>query len=178
MTPPKTTRVQLEEDKKNQIIGAVSGGQSVRSAAKKYGIRKSTAQDIWTKWKKKGSTENLPRTGRPKKTTERMECSIIRESLANRWKPFCEIANAANPRISTSTIRNILRWKGYHCRVAKKLPYLTQAHKKARLAWAQICKAFTVRNWQKKIWSDECYVYLGDNRGRIFITPSGKCENA
>ena len=170
MTPPKTTRVQLEEDKKNQFIGAVSGGQSVRSAAKKYDIHKSTAQDIWTKWKKKGSTENLPRTGRPKKTTECMEHSIIRESLANRRKPFCEIANAASPRISTSTIRNVLRRKGYHCRVAKKLPYLTQAHKKARLAWAQICKAFTVRNWQKKIWSDECYVYLGDNRGRIFVT--------
>ena len=29
---------------------------------------------------------------------------------------------------------------------------------------------FTVRNWRKKIWSDECYVYLGDNCGRIFIT--------
>ena len=53
MTPPKTTRVQLEEDKKNQFIGAVSGGKSVRSAAMKYGIHKSTAQDIWTKWKKK-----------------------------------------------------------------------------------------------------------------------------
>ena len=64
MSPPKTAQLQLEEDKKNQFIGAVSGGQSVRSAAKKYGIHKSTAQDIWTKWKKKGSTENLPRTGR------------------------------------------------------------------------------------------------------------------
>jgi transposase len=111
MTPPKNTRVQLEEAIKKQFIGVVSGGQSVRSAAKKYGICKSMAQDIWTKWKKKGSTENLPRTGRPKKTTERMECSITRESLANRRKLFCEIANATNPRISTSTIRNILRRK-------------------------------------------------------------------
>ena len=170
MTPPKITQVQLEEDKKNQFIGAVLGGQSVHSAAKKYGIRKSTAQDIWTKWKKKGSTENLPRTGCPKKTTERMERSIIRESLASRRKLFCEIANAASPRISTSTIWNILRRKGYHCRVAKKLLYLTQAHKRARLAWAQICKAFTVRNWRKKIWSDKCYLYLGDNCGRIFVT--------
>ena len=59
MTPPKTTRVQLEEDKKNQFIEAVSGGQSVHSAAKKYGIRKSTAQDIWTKWKEKGSLKTF-----------------------------------------------------------------------------------------------------------------------
>ena len=43
MTPLKTTQVQLEEDKKNQFIGAVSGGQSVHLAAKKYGIHKSMA---------------------------------------------------------------------------------------------------------------------------------------
>ena len=157
MTPPKTTWVQLEEDKKSQFIGAVSGGQSVHSAANKYGIHKSMAQDIWTKWKKKGSTENLPCTGHPKKTTEHMERSIIRESLASQRKPFCEIANAASPKISTSTIRNILRQKGYHHRVTRKVPYLTQALKSARLAWAQICKVFTIRNWQKKIWYDECY---------------------
>ena len=169
MTPLKTTWVQLEEDKKNQFIGAVSGGQSVCSAAKKYGICKSMAQDIWTKWKKKGSTENLPRTGHPKKTIEHMEHSIIRESLASQQKPFCEIENGASPRISTSTIWNVLRWQGYHCHVAKKVPYLTQAHKRARLVWAQICKAFTVQNQWKKIWSDKCYVYLGDNHGRIFV---------
>ena len=109
-------------------------------------------------------------TGCPKKITEHMERSIIWESLASQQKPFCEIANAASPRISTSTIQNILRQKGYHHCVARKVPYLTQAHKRARLAWAQICKVFTIRNWQKKIWSDECYVYLGDNCGRIFVT--------
>ena len=129
----------------------------MHSAANKYGIHKSMAQDIWTKWKKKGSTENLPCTGHPKKTTEHMERSIIRESLASQRKPFCEIANAASPKISTSTIRNILRQKGYHHRVTRKVPYLTQALKSARLAWAQICKVFTIRNWQKKIWYDECY---------------------
>ena len=171
MTPPKTTRVQLEEDKKNQFIGAALGGQSVHPAAKKYGIHKSMAQDIWTKWEKKGSTENLPRTGHPKKTTEHMEHSIIRESLASQWKPFCEIANAASPRISTSTIRNVLRQKGYHCHVARKVLYLTQAHKRARLAWAQICKVFTIQNWWKKMWSDECYVYLGDSKDLRHTVP-------
>ncbi|KDR67647.1 hypothetical protein GALMADRAFT_79498, partial [Galerina marginata CBS 339.88] len=43
---------------------------------------------------------------------------------------------------------------------AKKVPYLTKTHKRARLAWARICKAYTLRIWRKKIWSDECYVYF------------------
>ena len=170
MTPPKTTRVQIDEATKNQFIGAVVAGLSVRQAGKQYGIRKSTAQDIWKKWQKTGSAENLPRTGRPKKTTERMERHLVRESLSNRQKPFCEIANATSPRISPSTVRNILARKGYHRRVAKKVPYLTRAHKRVRLAWARLCKAYTLRIWRKKIWSDECYIYLGDNRGRIFVT--------
>ena len=43
-------------------------------------------------------------------------------------------------------------------------------HKKARMAWARKCRVYTARDWMKKIWSDECYVYLGDNRGRIYVT--------
>ena len=169
--PPKTSRVQIDEATKNQFIGAVVTGKSVRQAGRKYGIHKSTAQDIWTKWKKTESTENLPCSGRPKKTMERMERSIIRELLTNRRKPFREIANRKIPKMSTSTVRNVLARKGYHRRVAKKVPYLTRAHKRARLAWARICKAYAgLRIWRKKIWSDECYVYLGDNRGRIFVT--------
>ena len=106
--------------------------------------------------KKTGSTENLLCTGHPKKTTERMEHYLVHESLSNQRKPFCEIANATSPIISTSTVPNVLAWKGYHCRVAKKVSYLTRAHKWARLVWAQICKAYTPRIWRKKIWSDEC----------------------
>ena len=104
MTRSKTNRVQIDEATKNRFIGSVVAGISVRQAGKQYGIHKSTAQDMWKKWQKTGSTENLPCTGRPKKTTEHIERLIIRESLSNRWKPFCEIANATTPRISTSTV--------------------------------------------------------------------------
>jgi hypothetical protein len=91
--------------------------------------------------------------------------------LTKRRKPFSEIANQTKPKISKGTIRNILAQRGYHRHVAKKVPYLTRAHRRERLAWAQVCKAHAVLGiWQKKIWSDECYIYLGDNRGRIFVT--------
>ena len=131
MTPSKTNRVQIDEATKNRFIGSVVAGLSICQAGKQYGIRKSTAQDMWKKWQKTGSTENLPCTGHPKKTTECIEHLIVRESLNNQWKPFCEIANATTPRISTITVRNVLARKGYHRRVAKKLPYLTRAHKQA-----------------------------------------------
>jgi DDE superfamily endonuclease len=58
----------------------------------------------------------------------------------------------------------------YHRRVAKKVPFLTQRHKKARLSWARMYRPFTRQEWSKVIWSDEAYIYLSDDRGRIFVT--------
>ena len=48
--------------------------------------------------------------------------------------------------------------------------YLSMTHKKARMAWARKCRVYTVQDWMKKIWSDDCYVYLGDNHGWIYVT--------
>lgn len=170
MVLPKTSRVQHDEAKKNQFIGAVLAGANIRKAGRDFGIKPGTAQGIWDKFRKNRSTENLPRSGRPKKTTDREDRLIVREALKKRRQPFCEIANAINADVSTSTVRNILAREGYHRRVAKKVPYLSMAHKKARMAWARKCRVYTARDWMKKIWSDECYVYLGDNRGRIYVT--------
>lgn len=166
----KTSRVQHDDARKNQFIGAVVAGQSIRKAGRDYGFAPSTAQGIYTKFKKQGFVENLPRTGRPKKTTDREERLIVRKALADRRQPFPELVKSTVADISTSTVRNILAEKGYHRRVAKKVPYLTKAHKKARMAWARRYKGYREQDWRKKIWSDECYVYLGDQRGRIYVT--------
>lgn len=64
----------------------------------------------------------------------------------------------------------MLAEEGYHRRVARKVPYLTKAHKKNRMQWACQYKTFTDKDWAKVIWSDKCYIYLGDDRGRIFVT--------
>ena len=43
-------------------------------------------------------------------------------------------------------------------------------HRRTQLNWARINKLFTQQNYQRVIFSDECYVYLGDNCGRIYVT--------
>lgn len=119
MMPSKTNRVQIDEATKNRFIGSVVAGLSVHQAGKQYGICKSTTQDMWKKWQKTGSTENLPRTGHIKKTTECIEHLIVCESLSNRRKPFCEIANATTPRISTSTVQNVMPEKDTTARLQR-----------------------------------------------------------
>jgi hypothetical protein len=56
---------------------------------------------------------------------------------------------------------------GYHRRKGRKVPYLTPAQKKARLQWAKRHKG---QRWGDVIWSDECYIYLGDSNGTVYVT--------
>jgi hypothetical protein len=63
-----------------------------------------------------------------------------------------------------------LKEQGYHRHVARKCPWLKPEHKKA-------CKAYGKRygQWKKEeFWkvgySDECYIYMDDCHGRIFVT--------
>jgi hypothetical protein len=72
--------------------------------------------------------------------------------------------------ISTSTVRHVLADGGYHHRVARKVPYLTKVHKQAQLAWAKRNKGMESKDWRRIIFSDECYVHLGDKQGRIYVT--------
>ena len=70
MTVNKTTQVQHDTPTKNKFIGAMEATGKLCQSASKYGIKPSTASDIWTKYKNKGTTKNRLRSGRPPKLTD------------------------------------------------------------------------------------------------------------
>ena len=74
------------------------------------------------------------------------------------------------PPISGTTARCVLAQEGYHRRVAQQVPYLSPRHRKARMAWVKKNKELTEEDWARIIWSDECYIYLDDNKGRVYVT--------
>ena len=86
-------------------------------------------------------------------------------------KPFQEIANEMLPKISKSSIQNLLAEEGYHRQAVQKVPYLTKKHKVDHMQWARLYRMF---NWEKEIWSDESYIYLGDDCGKVYVT---QCTN-
>jgi len=160
-------RVQHDSPKKNRLIGAIQAGKTVSEAAEMVAIPTSTARDIWRKYKTTGSTKNQPRSGRPVKVTARTERMLMRHAQNNRRKPFRELANELDLNVSVSTVRRHLGAHGYHRRVARKVPLLKEVQKRKRLAWAEEQKGFDV---SKVIYSDECYIYLGDRCGRVYVT--------
>lgn len=156
--------------KKNRFIGAIEAGQTVKAAAARYGIPVSTGYKIKKKWKNTGSASNRPSSGRPpvfKKAARRL---IIRTAKKSRRTPFHELANQCTFDVSTSTIRNILADAGLHRRLAKRIPVLQHSHATSRLYWAQKYAEWSMAEWGQVIFSDECYVHLGETHGRIYVT--------
>jgi len=44
-------------------------------------------------------------------------------------KPFAEVGDLVEPKVSDATVKKVLADEGYHRRVARKIPYLTRQHK-------------------------------------------------
>ena len=58
--------------------------------------------------------------------------------------------------------------KGYHKRIAWKVPFLTQARKQRRLEWAKEFECVDKKEWMNLMSSDECMVKSG-GKGQVHI---------
>lgn len=170
MVVPKTTRVEYDSPRKNQFIGYLRAGGKVKEAVKENQIDLSSAYKIRRHYYRTGTTHYEPWPGRLSKVSPRMVRLIHREAVTHRREIFRDIGNSVEPKLSAWTVGRYLAKQGYHRRVARRVPYLTKAHKRARMAWARRFLKYTALQWGKVIFSDECYVCLDDTHGRIFIT--------
>lgn len=155
---------------KNQLIGAIIATGKIAQSARQVGMPVTSAQYIWSNFKKKRTTANHHRSGRPPILTDRDKRHIEQVARKSRRKPFREIGNELDPPVSETTIRNVLRARGYHRRIARRVPYLTKMQKIHRIVWARLYAKWKEADWAKVIWSDEAYIQLSDKRGRIFVT--------
>lgn len=138
--PKVTTRRQINSPRKNQFIGALKIHGNISRACRDYDISSSTGNDLWKKYWETGSTANRPRSGCPAIFSAVEKAQIVEYTRENRRKPFRDIGNEIMTPVSASTIRNIVAEKGYHRRVARKVPYISAAAKQKRLNWAKEMK--------------------------------------
>lgn len=170
MVVNRTSRTEHSAAKKNQLIGAMLAGKKISQAARMFNLPWATASDIWKKYKKTGNTENRHRSGRPRKTNSKDREQIVQQATENCRQTFSDIGNQSSPQLNESTVRRVLAEANYHRRVARKVPFLTKAHKQQRLLWARRYRKFTRKDWSQVIWSDEAYIQLGDKKGRVYVT--------
>ena len=89
------------------------------------------------RFKKRGSVENLPHTGRPRKTLTRFDHGLIRTALTDTDIPYTALRDITNSEVSTSTIHRRLQEDHIRKWRAVKRALLTEEHTKKRLKWAR-----------------------------------------
>ena|ERR1700689_2192478 len=69
----------------------------------------------------------------------------------------------------TTSVQNILVNEGLHHWKAQKVVFLMKPQKEKRKAWEFRYKNWEDANWEWVIWSDKCYVYIGDDRWTVYM---------
>lgn len=148
-------------------------GKSSREIASTLSIGKSTVNDIINRYRAGNGVKDRPRSGRPRKTTKRIDRIIKRKSVADSKKTASDIAaelqeeNVAN--ISRCTVSRRLHDVGLFGRVSVKKPLINKKNKVARLKFAEKYCNWTVENWKAVLFSDESKFNLFGSDGRQYV---------
>lgn len=169
-------RKHLTAYENGQIIAAFQAGKKVKLIARDLNIPEQT---IYTKRRiflQRGHLKPAPKSGRPKKSTDRDRRLICRLSQKDPFKSAVKIANEIpHLHLSPTTIRRVLfNTGGLKCRRAAKKPFLREINRLARLLWAREHKDWTIDQWKEVIWSDESKYCIRNHASRKVYRPDGK----
>lgn len=137
--------------------------------AKDYGITAGGVRNVYNRLKTREDAENLPRTGRPRKTSKRDDRKILMEIQKNPKISAKQIKEDLNLDLSVTRIKERIKECGYNGRVARKKPYLSKENMVKRKEFAKQYKDQPLEFWKNVIFSDESKFELMNNKRREFV---------
>lgn len=168
---PRLSKVDRE-----RAVTLLMQGQSQSYVANQLNVNQSTIHRLWRRLQTSGSTNDRPRSGRPRETTARQDRYIRVKHLRNRFRTAVETAletpGRHNNRIHPKTVRNRLREHGIKpYRPYKGMP-LTEPRRAVRRDWLDRHRPhqFPRRQWQHVLFSDESRfsLFRADGRKRVY----------
>lgn len=160
---------QLSADSRRAIVRAKEAGRTDRKVAEEFGVDYRTIARTYARFEDSQSVERKRGSGRPRKSTERQDRSLVKLVKQDPKKNAIDVLKYANEtlglKISGWTARRILtRAKLFARRPAKK-PLVSDRNRKARLAFARQYQFWTSADWSKVLWSDESKFNLFSSDG-------------
>ncbi|KAK3550030.1 hypothetical protein QTP86_018655, partial [Hemibagrus guttatus] len=158
---PRSKEIQKQMRKK--VIEIYQSGKGYKAISKALGLPRTTVRAIIYKWRKHGTVENLPRSGRPTKITPRVQRQLIQEVTKDPTTTSKELqASLASVKVSVhdSTIRKRLGKNGLRGRVPRRKPLLSKKNIKARLSFARKHLDDPQDFWENTLWTDETKIEL------------------
>ena len=154
---------ELSKDIRDKIVYLHKTGMGYKTIGKQLGEKESTVGAIIRKWKKHQLTINLPRSGAPRKISQRgvnLMMRKVREQPRTTRQELVDDLKAAGTTVTKMTISNTLRRSGLKSCSARKVPLLKKAHVQARLKFAIEHLDDSEEGWEKVLWSDETKIEL------------------
>jgi len=162
-------RTELTPYQKAQILEARALGKTPTQIHMQLGIPRSTIMTFLDRALRHKSIDNLPQSGRPRAMSVRQDHYMIRTAEANTRIPFTELRNITNTHVSIRTIQRRLQEDHLRKWRAVTRALLTEEHAKKRLNWARKHRGWTVDDWKRVIWSDECAVQKDSNPRQMWV---------
>ncbi len=140
---PNSTMIktkELSKDTRNKIVDLHQAGKTESAIGKQLGVKKSTVGAIIRKWKTYKTTDNLPRSGAPRKISPCGVKMITRTVSKNPRTTRGDLVNdlqRAGTKVTKATISNTLRRQGLKSCSARRVPLLKPVHVQARLKFAR-----------------------------------------
>ncbi|KAK3513020.1 hypothetical protein QTP70_000182 [Hemibagrus guttatus] len=82
---------EIQKQMKRKVIEIYQSGKGYKAISKALGLPRTTVRAIIYKWRKHGTVENLPRSGRPTKITPRAQRQLIQEVTKDPTTTFKEL---------------------------------------------------------------------------------------
>ena len=151
----------------------LEAGASTEDVAAQVGSSVQAVRSLRRRFVQTGSTEDLPRRGRPRVTTPAQDRYILNQHLRNRFLTATATTSVTpgthNPRISTQTVRNRLAENNLRARRPYVGTVLTDRHRRDRLQWADRHINWTRQDGRTILFSDESRFALSNSDGQIRV---------
>jgi hypothetical protein len=137
---------ELSKDTRNKIIDLHQAAKTESAIGKELGLKTYK------------TTDNLPRSGAPRKISPRGVKMVTRTVRKNQRTTRGDLVNdlqRAGTKVTKPTISNTLRRQGLKSCSARHVPLLKPVHAQARLKFAREHLDDPEEDWENVIWSDE-----------------------
>ena len=149
----------LRQNDRERAVGMVQAGMTHQAVADHFNVSRITISRLTIRLRQTDRTNDRPRNGRPRVTSQRQDRHVHLIYLRNRTITAEDTARRApglaNVRISDQTVRRRLRESGLRARRPVVGTILKQRHRTARLTWARARRCWRLHTWQHILFSDE-----------------------
>lgn len=103
---------ELSKDTRNKIVDLHQAGKTESAIGKQLGVKKSTVRAIIRKWKTYKNTDNLPRSGAPRKISSRrvkIFTRMVSKNPRTTWGDLVNNLQRAGTKVTKATISHTMQ---------------------------------------------------------------------